>query len=116
MRTGSILLPLLLTSCSDHRSFDAAAWKADSMTESDQHLDLRRSMVADVERRFRPGTSKTEILRNFGLPEYDASASCDYPAVDSCLGYELGASMADYDFLIFAFNGDRLVQIYHYRS
>jgi hypothetical protein len=116
MRTVSIMLPLLLAGCSDRRSFDSAAWKADALTESDQHLDVRRSMVSDVERRFRAGTSKAEILRTFGPSEYDASAACDYPGVDSCLGYELGASLADYDYLIFAFSGDRLVHISHYRS
>ncbi|MEA3040959.1 MAG: hypothetical protein QOC65_448 [Sphingomonadales bacterium] len=116
MRIVSVVLSLLLAACSDHRTFDSAAWKADSLTESDQHLDVRRSMLADVERRFRPGTSKAEILRSFGPAEYDAAASCDHPGVDSCLGYELGASLADYDFLIFAFNGDRLVHISQYRS
>ena len=114
--TAWIILPLLVLGCSDQRSFDSAAWKADALTEADQHLDVRRSMVADIERRFRPGTSKAEILSAFGPPEYGSSAHCRYPGVDSCLGYELGASLADYDFLVFAFSGDRLVHISHYRS
>ena len=115
-RTASIVLPLLLFGCSDQRSFDSAAWKADALTEADQHLDVRRSMVADVERRFRPGTSKTDILRNFGPAEYHPGAYCGELGFDSCLGYHVGASLADYDFLIFGFNGDRLAQISHYRS
>ena len=116
IRSASIILPLLLFGCSEQRSFDSAAWKADALTEADQHLDVRRSMVADIERRFRPGTGKAEILSAFGPSEYAAGASCEYPGVDSCLGYQLGASLADYDFLIFAFAGDRLVHISHYRS
>ncbi|HEX8655775.1 MAG TPA: hypothetical protein VF693_11200 [Allosphingosinicella sp.] len=115
MRALSVGLLLLLTGCGG-RSFDAAAWKADAMTEADQHLDVRRSMVADVERRFRPGTSKAEILRAFGPSEYDPQALCREEGFDSCLGYELGASLADYDFLIFGFDRDRLVRISHYRS
>jgi hypothetical protein len=116
MRIVSVVLLLLLAGCNDRRSFDPAAWKADTMTESDQHLDVRRAMVADIERRFRPGIGKAEILRNLGTPEYDASDSCDYPDADTCIGYELGASLADYDFLIFAFKADRLVHIGQHRS
>ena len=116
MRLVLVALMLFLASCEDHRAFDAAAWKADSMTENHQFLDVRRSMVDDIERRFRPGTSKTTILSNFGRPEYTDLQVCDFPNVDNCLTYDLGASMADYDFLIFAFRGDRLVQISYYRS
>jgi hypothetical protein len=115
MRTVSIALLLLVAGCGG-RSFDAVAWKADAMTETDQFLDVRRSMLADVERRFRPGASKAEILRTFGPSEYDPGAFCEEQGFDSCLGYELGASLADYDFLIFGFNGDRLVRISQYRS
>ena len=116
LRLSAVMLALYLAGCSDQRSFDAAAWKADSMTEADQILDVRRSMVDDIERQFRPGTSKAQILRTFGPPEHDIEGLCDYPGVDSCLAYDLGASLADYDFLIFAFSGDRLVRIGYYRS
>jgi hypothetical protein len=113
------LLPVALlaaVACQRATSFDPDAWKADAMTERHQVLDVRRAMVADVRRQFRLGTPKSVVLRNFGPAEFDARRHCDIPGADNCLGYDLGASMADYDFLIFAFKGERLESINDHRS
>jgi hypothetical protein len=107
------LLPLLLAAallgaCEREQSFDAARWKADAMTENHQFLEVRQSMTADIERRFRAGTARAEILRTFGPGEYDIRQGCDYPGVDNCLAYDLGMTGDDYGYLLFAFRGDRL--------
>lgn len=105
------LMAALLVACESERPFDASSWKADSMTENHQVLEVRRSMAADIQRRFPAGTARAEILRTFGAQEYDARQECDYPGVDNCLGYNLGATTDDYSYLIFAFRGDRLAHV-----
>jgi hypothetical protein len=105
------LMAGLLVACDGQPSFDSALWKADSMTENHQVLKVRQSMSADIQRRFPAGTTRTEILKTFGTQEYDARHECDYPGVDNCLGYHLGATTDDYSFLIFAFRGDRLTHV-----
>ena len=110
-RLPAFLATVLLMACESERPFDASSWKADSMTEDHQFLEVRRSMAADIQRRFPAGTTRAEILKAFGPQEYDARQECDYPGVDNCLGYELGATTDDYSYLIFAFRGDRLAHV-----
>ena len=109
MRLPFIAL-LCLAGCSDQRAFDAAAWKADTLSDSRQWLDVRRSMIEDVARRFPPGTAKAQIVAQLGPGE--RQLDCPYPDADSCLTYDLGVRSIDYDYYEFRFRRDRLVESY----
>jgi hypothetical protein len=109
MRPAILWLPLITLACSDQTTFRQTDWQTETLTENRQTLELRRSMVDDIIRRFRAGIPKADVIQALGPNEQEVD--CDYPDADSCVAYHLGIrpGSIDYEVLLVRFRRDRLV-------